>query len=596
MLTYHFTNDTRYESLVENLISVSKYIETQEWEHSSQSYDQAKNGWIQVMKFYFGLYEGATNVELINQGRINDVLVEFAKKFQFPNPREVYITEKVEKKNVKVKLAMTQEIENNQQIAPLRTLIQLLFFKCMSENLKQASMTNDEFKKYILLNDSVAKNNFNIESLYLEWKNKTLDSVNKDFNYYGGADDKKRFINQLFGFIEPLPYITWSKYTKLFTLNLENLTDLSKNQIFDIVTYNKFIDFEHAVTSDEAEKKYLEYVQMDFEGLTESNLEEIPHKKLLTGPIQKIYFGPPGTGKSYSVTKLLKNTYSTYEENRDNPYVFRTAIHPEFTYFDFVGNIMPLSKNKGDNVEISYEFQEGIFTSALKKAFQTDKDVFLVLEEMSRGNIVAVFGDIFQLLDRNENGSSEYTIDIATIQTALNSEIPEWNNRGVFLPENLHIIGTVNTSDQNVFVMDNAFKRRFDFEYIDTDPVPNKNLYDFLVDDSEIAWNEFYLKLNDFIVEDLELSEDKQIGQFFIKFKSPNNEEDIEKFKRYNEQQLSDKLLQYLWNDVHLVKMNGNSLFDSEIKSFGQLYKKCKLDGFSSVLSKQFKERLMLNS
>ena len=190
---------------------------------------------------------------------------------------------------------------------------------------------------------------------------------------------------------------------------------------------------------------------------------------------------------------------------------------------------------------------------------------------MSRGNIAAIFGDIFQLLDR-VNGFSEYPIDNKLITDYLrkDSNINIIEDK-IYMPNNLSIIGTVNTSDQNVNVMDTAFKRRFSFEYVSVDPIKDGNniylnSFSFKLGESEFEWIDLYRALNKFIVENLGLNEDKQIGQFFIKFDEKNEDED-------NKLQIKDKLLQYLWEDVQNIAISEETIFDKEIKTFGQLYK-----------------------
>lgn len=189
---------------------------------------------------------------------------------------------------------------------------------------------------------------------------------------------------------------------------------------------------------------------------------------------------------------------------------------------------------------------------------------------MSRGNIAAIFGDIFQLLDR-VNGFSEYPIDNKLITDYLrkDSNINIIEDK-VYIPNNLSIIGTVNTSDQNVNVMDTAFKRRFSFEYVSVDPIKDSkdkylNSFSFELGKFEFNWIDLYRALNKFIVENLGLNEDKQIGQFFIKF-DKNKDKD-------NMLQIKDKLLQYLWEDVQNIAISEETIFDKEIKTFGQLYK-----------------------
>ncbi|WP_225744449.1 AAA family ATPase [Marinilactibacillus sp. Marseille-P9653] len=283
--------------------------------------------------------------------------------------------------------------------------------------------------------------------------------------------------------------------------------------------------------------------------------------------LQMIYYGVPGTGKSYSVDQL-KGVATAPDEQ-----VFRVTFHPEYTYSDFIGQLLPVVKED----LITYDFQLGIFTQALVQAFKdTSKPVYLIIEEMSRGNVAAIFGDIFQLLDRNEKNVSRYPIRNSLVA----KNIRQISNDVIYFPANFNIIGTVNTSDQNVFAMDTAFKRRFDWKYVSTNPVRNEEgelLQDYNVPITlyygdkliKTNWYEFYLKLNKFITDKnngLGLREDKQIGQFFIQFSTRMNEKKIkDKFQ--------NKLLQYLWDDVESVSYNrAIKLFSEEITNFSELF------------------------
>ncbi len=278
-------------------------------------------------------------------------------------------------------------------------------------------------------------------------------------------------------------------------------------------------------------------------------------------PTQKIVFGVPGTGKSSYLTNLIQKEYPDYK-SKGSDYVFRVTMHPEYSYFDFVGNIMPVVKKEETESIITYSFVEGIFTKALKKAIaKPKKNIYLVIEEMSRGNIASIFGDIFQLLDRNSEGVSEYGIK----NSLISKEIYENEDLEIKLPSNLSILGTLNTSDQNVFVMDNAFKRRFDFEYMTISPIDKLNDFHFVLDDIEISWLDFYIKLNDYIVRELRLSEDKQIGQFFFKY-----DENSSKEKNY--ELFTNKILNYIWFDIHSNALVGNSIIDENITCFEDAY------------------------
>lgn len=328
-----------------------------------------------------------------------------------------------------------------------------------------------------------------------------------------------------------------------------------------------------------------------------------------------IYYGAPGTGKSFNIQNYIKdNGLTNYNNKIEHPNVFRNTLHPESSYHDFVGQIMPVVTKDNDGKDlIKYDFKPQVFTLALERALEkSDEPIFLILEEMSRANVAAVFGDIFQLLDRDEDGRSEYLIDNELIQKYLNDQFKEKgiNISKIYIPNNLFIIGTVNTSDQNVFVMDTAFKRRFEFEYLDANYVaPDEagkplNNFVFNIGKMNFSWINFIHNLNEFIVDDLNglgLTEDKQLGQFFIKFKLEDNEiteqslvTDIEGQLNYsvNFNKLKGKLLQYLWNDIRGASYSEKSLFDSSIKSFGELYKK--FGNKEQVFSKNFLDKFIL--
>lgn len=292
--------------------------------------------------------------------------------------------------------------------------------------------------------------------------------------------------------------------------------------------------------------------------------------------MQKIFYGAPGTGKSYKIdNKILAGV-------RDE-HIFRVTFYPDFSYSDFVGQLLPTvlpPTAPGGTSTITYEFQKGVFTTALEKAYENNaEDVFLVIEEMSRGDCAAIFGDIFQLLDRQKTGPnmgySRYFIN----NNMISKDIVALHGDTVKLPANFHILGTVNTNDQNVFVMDTAFKRRFDWEYISPDPIlveGNTGIYENNVDLNiydgttlrTISWVDFYQKLNEFITDNryLELGEDKQIGPFFIEFNPTGGEEE-------HKNAIKNKLLNYLWTDVHKASYKSDiRLFKDDIGTFKKLY------------------------
>lgn len=303
-----------------------------------------------------------------------------------------------------------------------------------------------------------------------------------------------------------------------------------------------------------------------------------PSDSLTTAPVSIsganiIYYGAPGTGKSHKLDELIK---------KENTNTFRVTLHPEYTYSDFVGQLLPVSKKANDGNDkytVSYEFVPGIFTIALKEAINNpDRSVYLILEELSRANVAAVFGDLFQLLDR-KNGISEYPIDNPDISKIVygKANTDQDTYKKIYIPNNLSILATVNTSDQNVYPMDTAFKRRFEWRYVSTDYGSNSE--DFKDNNNptidvgnniRVTWDNLYKGLNSFIVGELGLNEDKQIGPYFIKFEGANGDKAHDLVK--------DKLLQYLWEDISKVANTmsgtGSSLFlgKQTIPSFSELY------------------------
>lgn len=323
---------------------------------------------------------------------------------------------------------------------------------------------------------------------------------------------------------------------------------------------------------------------------------------------QEIYYGAPGTGKS---RKVKDDLLVGIPKNK----VFRVTIHPEFTYSDFVGQLLPVKTTGG----LDFEFHRGPFTEALVEAYKdTSKEVFLILEELSRGNVAAIFGDIFQLLDRDEYFNSEYPIKNKNIADELKQPTDD-----IVLPSNFNIIGTVNMNDQNVFPMDTAFKRRFSWKYVTT--LPKVSLKTNAVDTKlnnplipidysggnfEVNWLSFYCALNEFITDKqdgLGKKEDKQLGQFFIKFKKDDiwnsnsdtasnpNFQPSDKINAQNSiiETLKNKLLLYLWQDVQGVSGFGasSSIFDDDIFNFETLYENF---GKRQVFSNKFLENYLI--
>lgn len=267
-----------------------------------------------------------------------------------------------------------------------------------------------------------------------------------------------------------------------------------------------------------------------------------------------IVYGTPGCGKSHYVEHTLLKNYRHNEEGLCIDAI-RTTFYQDYTNTDFVGQIMPVVN--GDKV--TYEFNPGPFALALNKAIQNpDLPVALVIEELNRGNAASIFGDIFQLLDR-ENGISVYNITNVNIQKYLQEQNPDYLFEYIKLPSNLSIFATMNTSDQNVFTLDTAFKRRWKFEKL-------KNTFDKhsyatkLIPGMDLDWKEFCTAINNFIIEskdEITNSEDKQLGVYFIDEKGLRIENvSSDEVQR---KEFAYKIFEYLWDDV--VKYDRTALF-----------------------------------
>ncbi len=263
-----------------------------------------------------------------------------------------------------------------------------------------------------------------------------------------------------------------------------------------------------------------------------------------------IVYGTPGCGKSYYVqhTLLYKGGYR-FDDNGINCLdAIRTTFFQDYTNTDFVGQIMPVVNA---DKSVTYEFNPGPFTLALNKAIQNpDKPIALVIEELNRGNAASIFGDIFQLLDR-DNGTSIYNITNVNIQKYLEEQNPTMKFDYIKLPSNLSIFATMNTSDQNVFTLDTAFKRRWKFEKIKNTFLEDHKFKGSFIPGMDMDWEEFCNSINEFIVNDKNFinSEDKQLGVYFVdekglrKVQGDGSTEESRKEFAY-------KIFEYLWDDV----------------------------------------------
>lgn len=370
---------------------------------------------------------------------------------------------------------------------------------------------------------------------------------------------------------------------------------------------------------------------------------------MTTKPIQRILFGSPGTGKSHRITDEIIPKRLDIQSLTN---VFKTVFHPEYTYGDFMGKLLPISKKKKMEHKVEYNYYAGHFLKALARAYRNIIDTYidengnisdspsrqadnvvLVIDEINRGNSAAIFGTVFQLLDREKDGWSSYGITISDLEyekllaeigfenkSSYNDYDEQLNNnfkynqhtglsetkkdkllenlfknlnereknqvtkvvfkeKWIFIPPNLSLLATMNTSDNSIYFMDNAFKRRWDWEFVDVDDddqresVAHRKV--MLYGTEKCTWVELVGKLNDYIRskhKDIRKIEDKQIGYRFI------NEETI------TEEHLKNKLMFFLWDSVFsnnkkpLAELLG--VAESEIVTFGQFTRREQVENF----------------
>lgn len=281
-----------------------------------------------------------------------------------------------------------------------------------------------------------------------------------------------------------------------------------------------------------------------------------------------VVYGTPGCGKSYYVQNKLLAQFGVAN---DEQHRIRTTFYQDYTNTDFVGQIIPKVK---EDKSVTYEFNPGPFALALKMAIKYPNEaVSLIIEELNRGNAASIFGDIFQLLDRNEKGQSQYKITNVNLQDYLNDQFKEQNVcfDYIVIPSNLYIVATMNTSDQNVFTLDTAFKRRWKFEKLPNVFANDHEYAKYFVPGMEkVTWEELVNKINRFIVSraDELSSEDKQLGVYFIgKDSLCENLDEVTNENKKRE--FAYKLLEYLWDDV--AKYSHSDWFVPEIKTLDQL-------------------------
>lgn len=668
MFHYLFTNDLRIKNLRRVLIEAARCFRDDCVPSANE--DKNANNNMSTLGFYFNLTNNSNCAVEAANGNVRKVVLNFIKKFQFPNPR--------------TKESLNNCIEDGISLAPMRVVLKALYIMSMAHS-ESAYLTRYEIMNFIFFNEKVAKIP---NPSVIELVNDIL--IYRKSGEEGVIPDDETLINEQKYWKqcdrqirEMVKVLCWSgcvkeENDKSIRLADENLTKENKAEIFDIVNYNGFweplveasyddnrrsyeeyMDVEHIEdnTNIEEQKMRPEYLYMvenkEFifaclDLMKEKNLfnndtlsilqskekcasmfkhnsvsgilvhvdkelsegeqeglkigadgrrryyderyqigneeyfvssewrkvtEEINPREAFvewvfsmmkgTGYQSKfarnrIVFGAPGTGKSFTINKERKELLGSDNETDYE----RVTFHPDYSYANFVGTYKPVPSIDSEGKDIiSYEYVPGPFMRMYVKALKnsrTDniKPFLLIIEEINRANVAAVFGDVFQILDRGDDFVSEYPIQATEdIKKYLVKELggnPNDYNK-IKIPDNMFIWATMNSADQGVLPMDTAFKRRWDFTYlgIDDNDQDLQGKYVYLADDKsqKVEWNKLRKAINNFLAKE-KINEDKQLGPYFISrsIVVPNDSEEIDRDRFINT--FKNKVIMYLFEDA----------------------------------------------
>lgn len=468
--------------------------------------------------------------------------------------------------------------------------------RCLFDFFDKVFRPNDELKRKInLIQDKISKNE------YIDVKSELKDI---DFSLYSNVtvEDFSYLISNLkdskkFGNLEKNSLRTSEDLLGAYVLNIVPLTTAASGY-FGTLVYALSSDFTvYKKLCDSIKFTYAENKDLDDSSSYISNFSQI------------IYYGVPGSGKSH---KIDEETKDLPEEQK-----MRIVFHPEYTNADFVGQILP---NNTDGT-VSYKFKPGPFTKILRRAYlNPSKKYYLIIEEINRGNAAAIFGEVFQLLDRITEGKSEtiggYSYGNGWSRYSIENDFVNWYIREnlytdinhklqneddgiakksedesqksieigylhfsalteIRLPPNFSLYATMNTSDQNVFTLDNAFQRRWDMQLVPNECADDNQMEATItVKDQKISWKDFQQTINSVIGEKsneggLSSMEDKRLGCWFVKAENKEIKADV----------FANKVLKYLWDDA--FKFYHQEIFGAEIKNFEELQKSFFEKGFA---------------
>ena len=341
------------------------------------------------------------------------------------------------------------------------------------------------------------------------------------------------------------------------------------------------------VDASELSQDYVNTILSDFIGGTDSKINNTSEIKpmrrtpaIITPVLRKkggcnvVLYGVPGCGKSYIIDNALQKEIA-------NGKVTRIIFHPEYSYYDFVGQMIPACDNS--NTQTKFKFKEGPFAQAIKNAYLDPENMhYFIIEEINRGNSAAIFGDLFQLLDRDKTGKSTFEVSNSELAEFLYSNSSENNvpkqpiSKQIRIPSNLTIVATMNTADQNVCPLDTAFQRRWHMLFINNDFNSSESgiqeQCNAQIIDTGVSWKKFCEVINSKILMEsktVRSTEDKCLGVFFMRASYFSNDSHeslpgiISQFTNNSKIALFvGKVIKYLWDDA--FRLSRTDIFEDE--------------------------------
>lgn len=486
----------------------------------------------------------------------------------------------------------SQTVRKQFRLYPVMLLYKVLLEIGRATGEYKVSM--DEYR-YLIATTKVFKDF--LETLILIKAFREDKSVNNTFSVF-----REKFDNRLIQALKQLPSLD-VEYESI-SLREDKINDVAKKVFLfeenpDIFATDNYLYFLGSTKSlfDLQKMEDRKRTSGYSERATNLNLDE---RTRLTSGCNVLLYGVPGSGKSWTIE---------HEYCKPGSVVERLVFHPDYTYSDFIGQILPAVSEDG---QVSYKFTPGPFTNILRESYNNpSKEYILIIEEINRGNAPAIFGEVFQLLDRkveirdiDDNGypigTSEYGITNMNIAEEMYGK--DRKTEKVRIPSNLSIIGTMNTSDQNVFTLDTAFQRRWDMRLIENDFASvDSSLADAEILDTGITWKNFCVEINKIVVGNsarMTSAEDKRLGAYFVHVHDLKYDDTMGDLKEYDalrvketsssltddeksriavirdamrqNRKFPEKVIKYLWDDA--FKFNREIIFEvNEYQSLEQV-------------------------